>query len=64
MDVPGRSVRHRGPGAALEHALALPPAERRARLEAIREHVRTHDLEAWIDAQLADLDRASTMRQP
>ena len=22
-----------------------------------------HDLEAWIEAQLADLDRASTMRQ-
>ena len=23
----------------------------------------SHDLEAWIDAQLADLDRASTMRR-
>ena len=49
--------------AALEHALSLPHAERRSRLEGIQEHVRTHDLEAWIEAQLADLDRASTMRR-
>jgi trehalose 6-phosphate synthase len=49
--------------AALELALSLPRSERSARLEAIREVVRTHDLEAWIDAQLADIDRASTMRR-
>ncbi|HUQ22729.1 MAG TPA: trehalose-6-phosphate synthase [Gaiellaceae bacterium] len=49
--------------AALEHALSLPADERRARLAAIREHVRTHNLEAWLDAQLADIDRASTMRR-
>jgi trehalose 6-phosphate synthase len=49
--------------AALEEALSLPPAERHSRLDAIREHVGTHDLEAWIEAQLADIDRASTMRQ-
>jgi trehalose 6-phosphate synthase len=48
---------------ALEQALALPPAERRARLERIRAHVRRHDLQAWIAAQLADLDRASTIRR-
>jgi trehalose 6-phosphate synthase len=48
---------------ALEDALALPLAERRARLERIRAHVREHDLEAWSTAQLADLDRASTMRR-
>ena len=48
---------------ALEAAIALPVDERRARLEAIREHVRAHDLEAWLEAQLADIDRASTMRQ-
>jgi trehalose 6-phosphate synthase len=47
--------------AALEQALALPADERRARLAALRGHVRTHDLRAWIDAQLADLDRATTM---
>ncbi len=55
LDVDGQST-------ALEDALELPAADRRARLEAIREHVRTHDLEEWIDALLADLDRASTMR--
>jgi trehalose 6-phosphate synthase len=48
---------------ALEVALALSQEERRARLAAIREHVRSHDLSRWIDAQLSDLDRASTMRQ-
>ncbi len=52
-----------GQAAALEHAIALPRDERRSRLEAIREHVRSHDLEAWIEAQLADIDRASTMRR-
>jgi len=48
---------------ALEEALSLPQAERRSRLDAIREHVRKHDLAAWLEALLADLDRASTMRQ-
>ncbi|MHB1242764.1 MAG: alpha,alpha-trehalose-phosphate synthase (UDP-forming) [Gaiellaceae bacterium] len=47
---------------ALEEALALPLEERRNRLARIRACVREHDLEAWIRAQLADLDRASTMR--
>ena len=49
--------------AALEEAISLPRAQRRSWLEAIREHVRRHDLEAWIEAQLADVDRASTMRR-
>ena len=49
---------------ALEHALALDVGERRARQEAIRAHVRRHDLEAWIAAQLADLDQASRIRRP
>ena len=52
-----------GQADALEAALALPEDERRARLEAIRKHVRRHDLSRWIDAQLSDLDRASTMRR-
>ena len=47
--------------AALEEALALSAAERRRRLDGIRAHVRRHDLTAWIEAQLADLDRASTI---
>jgi trehalose 6-phosphate synthase len=46
---------------ALEAALALPVEERRAWLESIRCHVRRHDLAEWIAAQMADLDRASTM---
>ena len=49
---------------ALEDALALGEEERRARQEAIREQVRSHDLERWIGAQLADLDRASSIRRP
>ena len=48
---------------ALEAALALGDDERLARRQAIREHVREHDLEHWIDAQLADLDRASSIRR-
>jgi trehalose 6-phosphate synthase len=47
---------------ALEQAISLPEDERGRRLDAIAEHVRTHDLAAWSEAQLADLDRASTMR--
>jgi trehalose 6-phosphate synthase len=47
---------------ALEDALALPEDERRGRQEAIRARVREHDLEAWDAAQLADLDRATSIR--
>jgi len=39
----------------LEQALALPPAERRRRLAAIREQVEQHDVDRWIADQLADL---------
>jgi trehalose 6-phosphate synthase len=42
---------------AIHKALEMPEDERRARIEAIRSHVREHDLTAWIDAQLSDLDR-------
>jgi len=48
-----------GQATALEEALELPQAERRQRLEAIREHVREHDVGAWIDLQLAALDRVA-----
>jgi trehalose 6-phosphate synthase len=48
--------------AALERALALPAAERARRADAIRAQVRSHDLDAWAEAQLAELDRVSTMR--
>jgi trehalose 6-phosphate synthase len=45
-----------GQADALYAALTLDPAERRRRAEAIRRHVRTHDIREWIDGQLADLD--------
>ena len=48
---------------ALEAASRSATDERLARRQAIREHVREHDLEHWIDAQLADLDRASSIRR-
>ena len=41
---------------ALYDALTMAPEERRRRGDAIREHVRTHDIREWVDAQLADLD--------
>ena len=49
---------------SLELALALGEDERRSRQQAIRAHVGEHDLEAWIAAQLADLDAASSIRRP
>ncbi len=45
-----------GQAEALHAGLTLEPAERRRRAEAIREHVRSHGIEEWIDGELADLD--------
>jgi trehalose 6-phosphate synthase len=45
---------------AIHRALEMAPAERRARADAIREHVREHDLAAWVEAFLADLDRVAS----
>lgn len=45
-----------GQADALYAALTLERAERRRRADAIREHVRAHDLREWVDGQLADLD--------
>jgi trehalose 6-phosphate synthase len=45
-----------GQANAIEHALQLELSERRCRLEAIRAHVREHDLRGWIELQLAALD--------
>ena len=50
-----------GQVAALERALELPAEERALRARGLAAHVRAHDLEAWAEAQLADLERASTM---
>jgi trehalose 6-phosphate synthase len=41
---------------ALYEALTLDPAERQRRADAIRAHVREHDITEWVGAQLADLD--------
>jgi trehalose 6-phosphate synthase len=44
---------------ALDAALRMPQSERRERVEAIRAHVREHDLAAWIAAHLDELDRVA-----
>ena len=51
-----------GQADALAAALELPAERARARLEAIRSTFADTTSRAWIEAQLADLDRASTMR--
>ena len=43
-------------------ALTMDRAERHRRLEAIRAHVREHDVAAWGEAQLADLDGVRSRR--
>jgi trehalose 6-phosphate synthase len=48
-----------GQAEAIDRALTMPPEERRDRLEAIRAQVREHDVAAWIEEQLADLDRCA-----
>jgi trehalose 6-phosphate synthase len=53
-----------GQAEAIHLALSLPEEERHRRIEAIRAHVRAHDLAAWIAAQLADLDRARAAEAP
>jgi trehalose 6-phosphate synthase len=50
-----------GQAEALAAALSLPADERRARARALRAHVREHDLVEWLNFQLADLDRVSTV---
>lgn len=49
--------------AALGRALALTPAERRARVEAIRARVSSRDVDAWAERELAELEaRAPLVR--
>jgi trehalose 6-phosphate synthase len=48
-----------GQAEALHVALELPESERQSRLEAIRQQVREHDIEAWIERQLEDLEEAA-----
>jgi trehalose 6-phosphate synthase len=44
---------------AIHTAIEMSREERRARLEAIRDHVRSHHLAAWLEGLLEDLDRWS-----
>jgi trehalose 6-phosphate synthase len=46
-----------GQAEALHEALSMDPAERARRAEALRSHVREHDVGRWIDGLLTDLDR-------
>ena len=49
---------------AIHRALEMDGTERRRRIDAIRAHVRAHDINAWVDAQLAALDGlAATTRR-
>jgi trehalose 6-phosphate synthase len=48
-----------GQATAIHEALTMAADEKRRRALAIREYVVEHDLEAWIEAQLADLDRVA-----
>jgi trehalose 6-phosphate synthase len=47
-----------GQAEALHEALSMDPGERARRAEALRSHVREHDVGRWIDGLLTDLDRA------
>jgi trehalose-6-phosphate synthase len=48
-----------GQAEAMHDALVLPAETRHRFATAIKAHVRAHDVEGWIDAQLADLDRVA-----
>jgi trehalose 6-phosphate synthase len=45
-----------GQAEALHEALTMEPAERRRRRDGICAQVREHDVHAWLDGLLADLD--------
>jgi len=49
-----------GQARAMHQALEMGVGERRERLEAIRRHVRKHDLGRWVELQLEALDRVAT----
>jgi trehalose 6-phosphate synthase len=48
-----------GQAEAISRALSMSKTKRHQRLEAIRAHVREHDVAGWIEGQLTDLDRCS-----
>jgi trehalose 6-phosphate synthase len=45
---------------AIHRAVDMDAGERRRRIEALRAHVREHDVSKWIDSQLDALDRIAT----
>jgi trehalose 6-phosphate synthase len=45
---------------AIHRAVDMDAGERRRRIEALRAHVREHDVSKWIDTQLDALDRLAT----
>ena len=49
---------------ALARAVALPAADRRAWIEGIRAHVRTHDLDTWAARELRELAERTPSRRP
>ncbi len=49
-----------GQAEAIHQAIEMSEEERRARLDGIRRHVREHDLAAWLELLLADLDRSTS----
>jgi trehalose 6-phosphate synthase len=51
-----------GQAEALHRALTMAAGERHARREAICEYVRAHDVNEWLNAILADLDRVTLTR--
>jgi trehalose 6-phosphate synthase len=44
---------------AIHRAIGMSLDERRARIESIREHIRSHDVAGWLVTQLEDLDHWS-----
>ncbi len=49
---------------ALHRALSMPADERRARMSALRDRVRTHDVHAWVKQFLAAADTAAERKTP
>ena len=49
-----------GQAQAIHEALSMDRFERKRRLDAIRTHVRKHDVNEWLDIQFAALDRVAT----
>jgi trehalose 6-phosphate synthase len=52
-----------GQADAIYAGLTMAADDRKARADAIRAHVRGHDVADWLDAQLADLDQLAAARR-